>query len=96
MAEQPASDPVQPGYGRAAPGVEAMKPVERGCERLGAQVGRQLGVAGAAHEVAEQRPDVAPVEDRERLGLTVDGGEQLPVGPRVGHRSTLSVTPPPV
>jgi hypothetical protein len=67
---------VEPGDRRPALGPEAVGAGERRRERLGAQVGGQLGVTRAAHEVAQQRRDVAAVELGERLGLLVERREQ--------------------
>ena len=62
-------DPVQPGErGRAGRHVALLRD-DRGGERLGGEVGRHLRVAGAALEVAEQRPGVAVVEHPEIGGV---------------------------
>jgi hypothetical protein len=53
---------------------------QRRRERLGGQVGGELGVPGPPREVREERVDVAAVEHRERLGLRAGGGQQVVVG----------------
>ena len=55
-------DPVQPRRRGARLRAVAPAPGQRGRERLRAQVGRQLGVAGAAGEEAQHRVDVTAVE----------------------------------
>lgn len=57
-----------------------MDAVEGGGERLRAEVGRELGLAGAAQEVGEQGGDVTAVEEGEDLGLRSDREEQVVVG----------------
>jgi hypothetical protein len=83
MRELAPGDPVQPRHRRALVGPEAVGAVERGGERLRRQVGGELGVARTAHEVREQRRDMAAVEHRERVGLGPAGGEQVFVGARI-------------
>jgi len=78
------------GDGWTAPRVEPAQAVEGGGERLRGEVGGQLRVARAAHEVAEQPIDVAAIEDAKGLRFVADGGEQLLVGAL--HRPLLSAT----
>jgi hypothetical protein len=58
-------DPVEPGGRRA--GLRAEAPLARECggERLGGQVGGELGVAGAASEESQQLLGVTAVEQLE-------------------------------
>ena len=75
MAELAVSDAVEPADRRPALGIEAPAAVERRGERLGGEVGGDLGVTAAPPEVRRQRPHVAAVELRERVRLLA-GGEQ--------------------
>jgi hypothetical protein len=79
VVDQPARrDRVEPGQRRRAGGHVALLRDDRRGERLRGEVGRHLRVARAALEVAEQRPDVAVVEQAEVSGLM--RREQLLVG----------------
>jgi hypothetical protein len=65
-------------------GVEVPAAVEGGGERLGGQVGGDLGVTAAAPEAGRQRAHVTAVEERESLRL-VAGGEQQGLVAGLGH-----------
>jgi hypothetical protein len=69
VREPARGDREQPGRRRRSARPEASPRDQRGRERLGGEVGRLLGVEGAAGEVAEQRLDVAVVEHPEGLGV---------------------------
>ena len=79
-------DAVEPADRRASLGIEPPAAVEGGGERLGGQVGGDLGVAAAAPEVRRQRTHVAAVEERECLGLVAGGEQQLLVAALVRGR----------
>jgi hypothetical protein len=81
-----ARDPEQPRQRRLAPGAEAPGADQGGGERLGRQIGGQLGVARAVAQEREDRALVAAVEDRERGGLGRRQRQQ-PVVAEVLHTS---------
>jgi hypothetical protein len=62
---------------------------ECGGEDLGAEVGGDLGVVGGAHEIAQDEPLVASVEDGESFGIGPSGCEQRGVGGIGGRRHTF-------
>jgi hypothetical protein len=79
--QSPGRDRPQPGRRRRAVALEAALGHQRRRERLPCEIAGHLGVAGATSEVAQQRPDVAVVEQLERLGIL--GAEQILSGRQV-------------
>jgi hypothetical protein len=75
-AELAVGDAVQPADRRPAIWIEALAAVERSGERLGGEIGGQLGVLGAPPEIGRQHPCVTAVEQRERLRLVARGEQQ--------------------
>ena len=68
VIDQPSRrDREQPRDRRAAAGRIAPLGHQRRGERLRGQIGSDLGITGPAHEIAEQHPHVAVVEEPERL-----------------------------
>ena len=80
-------DAEQPRDGRGGPDAVAAAGDQRGGERLGRQVGGELGIAGAAGEVSDHGVDMAVVEHPEVLG--VGRQEEMLIVRVVGHCTEL-------
>jgi hypothetical protein len=78
-----AGDPEQPVDPRAAVRIESREPFERAGERLGRQVGAQLGIVRTPHEITEHRGRMPAIELRKRLCVRASGKEKGLVRDRV-------------
>jgi hypothetical protein len=84
-------DPEEPRDGRGGGPAETPARDQRRRERLGGEVGGDLGIADAACEVAQEHVDVAVVELAEVLGIAREqevlvAVHDSPANPRTSHR----------
>src|SRR5439155_13428948 len=87
-------DPEEPGAGVAGVGAVAPAAGQGRREGLRREIGRQLGVVRAPHEVAERPFGVAAIEELE--GRAVAGGQQILVAADLGTHASTYFEPRPV